>query len=275
MKLSLAFSPCPNDTFIFDALIHHRIDTLGYEFEVVLADVEQLNQMAFGQANDITKLSFHALGHVTPFYQLLNAGSALGKGCGPLLVTTPENLKKPLIDLKIAIPGKYTTANFLLGLAFPLLINKEERVFCDIEDAVLSGEFDAGLIIHENRFTYETKGLKLINDLGAYWEQFSGAAIPLGAIAVKRSMEEKVKKDIDGLIKKSVEFAFAHPDLSMPYTRQHAQNMDEEVMKKHIALYVNNYSVDLGEEGKRAVRLLFDTATKKQLIPEIEEPLIV
>jgi 1,4-dihydroxy-6-naphthoate synthase len=275
MKLTLAFSPCPNDTFIFDALVHHRIDTLGYEFEVVLTDVEQLNQMAFKQAMDITKLSFHALAHVSHNYQLLNAGSALGKGCGPLLVCTNENLNKPVNSLKTAIPGKFTTANFLLGLAYPELILKEERIFCDIEDAVLSGEFDAGLIIHENRFTYEAKGLKLIKDLGAYWEEFSGAAIPLGAIAIKRNLDEKVKKDIDGLIKKSVEFAFAHPQISMPYTRQHAQNMDENVMKQHIALYVNDYSINLGEEGKRAVRLLFDTANKKQLITGITEPLLV
>lgn len=275
MKLTLAFSPCPNDTFIFDALVHHRIDTLGYEFEVVLADVEQLNQMAFKQAMDITKLSFHALAHVTQNYQLLNSGSALGKGCGPLLVTTEGNLNNSVNDLKTAIPGKFTTANFLLGLAYPMLTNKEERIFCDIEDAVLAGEFDAGLIIHENRFTYAAKGLKLIKDLGAYWEDFSGAAIPLGAIAIKRNTDEKVKKDIDSLIKKSVEFAFANPELSMPYTRQHAQNMDENVMKQHIELYVNNYSVELGEEGKRAVRLLLDTASKKQLIPAITEPLMV
>lgn len=275
MKITLAFSPCPNDTFIFDALVHKRIDTLGYEFEVVLADVEQLNQMAFKQEMDITKLSFHALAHVTHNYQLLNAGSALGNGCGPLLVTRPENINKSVRDLKIAIPGKYTTANFLLGLAYPEIVYKEERIFYDIEDAVLSGEYDAGLIIHENRFTYEAKGLKLIKDLGAYWEDFSGAAIPLGAIAIKRNLDEKVKKDIDGLIKKSVEFAFAHPELSMPYTKKHAQNMDENVMKQHIALYVNNYSVDLGEEGKRAVHLLLDTAGKKQLIPAITEPLMV
>jgi 1,4-dihydroxy-6-naphthoate synthase len=234
-----------------------------------------LNQLGFKQAMDITKLSFHALAHITHNYQLLNAGSALGKGCGPLLVTTQNNQDKPVNSLKTAIPGKYTTANFLLGLAYPDLTNKEERIFFDIEDALLSGEFDAGLIIHENRFTYQAKGLKLIKDLGAFWEEFSGAAIPLGAIAIKRNLDDKVKKDIDGLIKKSVAFAFAHPELSMPYTRQHAQNMDENVMEQHIALYVNKYSVDLGEEGKRAVRLLLDTASKKQLIPAITEPLIV
>lgn len=275
MKLTLAFSPCPNDTFIFDALIHHRIDTLGYEFEVVLADVELLNQMAFKQQIDITKLSFHALAHITQHYQLLNAGSALGKGCGPLLVTTQENLNKPINDLKTAIPGKYTTANFLLGLAYPELIHKEERIFCDIEDAVLSGEFDAGLIIHENRFTYQAKGLKLIKDLGAFWEEFSGASIPLGAIAIKRKIDVQVKNDIDRLIRRSVEFAFANPELSMAYTREHAQSMDENVMRQHIALYVNNFSVDLGEEGKRSIRLLLDNARNKNLIPEITEPLLV
>lgn len=275
MKLSLAFSPCPNDTFIFDALVHNRIDTLGYEFEVVLADVEQLNQMAFRQAIDITKLSFHALAHATANYQLLNAGSALGNGCGPLLVTTAENLNKPVESLKIAIPGKYTTANFLLRLAYPELQNTNEIIFSEIEDALLSGVYDAGLIIHENRFTYQEKGLKLIKDLGVFWEEYAKAAIPLGAIAIKRNIDEKVKRDIDFLIRKSVEFAFEHPAISMPYTRQHAQNMNENVMKQHIALYVNQYSIDLGEEGKRAIRLLLHTAQSKNLIPEITEPLLV
>ena len=275
MKLTLAFSPCPNDTFIFDALVHKRIDTLGYDFEVILADVEQLNQKAFHSEVDITKLSFHALAYITQNYQLLNAGSALGNGCGPLLVSTSQNLNKPIAALKTAIPGKYTTANFLLGIAYPNLINKEEVIFSAIEDAVLSGKFDAGLIIHENRFTYEAKGLKLIKDLGAFWEEFSGAPIPLGAIAIKRNLSEKIKKDIDGLIKKSVEFAFEHPELSMPYTRQHAQNMDEKVMKQHIELYVNKFSVDIGEEGEKAIRLLLHTASEKQLIPAVVEPLLV
>lgn len=275
MKLTLAFSPCPNDTFIFDALVHQRIDTLGYEFEVDLADVEQLNQMAFNEKMDITKLSFHALAHITNHYQLLNAGSALGKGCGPLLVSANKHLNKPIHQLKTAIPGKYTTANFLLSLAYPDLTQKEERIFCDIEDVVLAGEFDAGLIIHENRFTYKEKGLQLIKDLGAFWEEFSGAAIPLGAIAIKRNISEKVKKDIDFLIRKSVEFAFSNPEASLAYTKMHAQNMDENVMKQHIELYVNQYSIDLGEEGKRAVRLLLETALEKQLIPKITEPLIV
>lgn len=275
MKLSLAFSPCPNDTFIFDALVNKRIDTLGYEFEVILADVEQLNQKAFKVEVDITKLSFHAFAHVTHNYQLLNAGSALGKGCGPLLVTTQKQLNTPVANLKTAIPGKFTTANFLMSLAYPDLKNKQELIFSAIEDAVLNGEFDAGLIIHENRFTYQAKGLKLIKDLGAYWEQFSGAPIPLGAIAIQRKLDEKVKKEIDGLIRKSVEFAFQNPGLSMPFTRLHAQNMDEKVMKQHIELYVNKFSVDLGEEGKHAVRLLLDTADIMQLIPALTEPLMV
>lgn len=274
MKLTLAFSPCPNDTFIFDAIVNKRIDLMGYEFDVVLADVEQLNNRALNCEIDITKLSFHALAYITDNYQLLNAGSALGNGCGPLLVTRSENLKMPSAKMKTAIPGKYTTANFLLSLFYPEITQKEPIVFSDIEDAVLSGEFDAGLIIHENRFTYEAKGLKLIADLGAVWERYSGAAIPLGAIAIKRGFNEKIKEDIDTIIKNSVQYAFTNPEKSIPYSKLHAQNMDEQVMKQHIDLYVNRFTVDLGREGQQAVRLLFDKAQELKLIPSIMEPLL-
>lgn len=274
MKLTLAFSPCPNDTFIFDAIVNKRIDLMGYEFEVILADVEQLNNSALNCEIDITKLSFHALAHITDNYQLLNAGSALGNGCGPLLVTRAENLKMPATKMKTAIPGKYTTANFLLSLFYPEITQKECIVFSDIEDAVLSGEFDAGLIIHENRFTYEAKGLTLIADLGAIWERYSGAAIPLGAIAMRRGFNEKIKEDIDTIIKNSVQYAFRNPEKSIPYSKQHAQNMDEQVMKQHIDLYVNRFTVDLGREGEQAVRLLFEKAQELKLIPSIMEPLM-
>jgi 1,4-dihydroxy-6-naphthoate synthase len=215
------------------------------------------------------------LAFVNNNYQLLNAGSALGKGCGPLLVTTEKHLNQPVNELKIAIPGKYTTANFLLGLAYPKAIQKHELIFSAIEDAVLDGQFDAGLIIHENRFTYQAKGLKLIKDLGSYWEDFSGAAIPLGAIAIKRNLSEKIKNEIDYLIKESVKYAFQNPEKSLPYTKMHAQNMNEKVMQQHIALYVNEYSINLGEQGKRAVHLLFDTAKEKELIPNLTQPLFV
>jgi len=215
MKLSLGFSPCPNDTFIFDALIHHKIDTEGLEFEVFYDDVETLNQKAFRGELDITKLSYHAFAYIADKYVLLDAGSALGFGVGPMLIckADPETLRTQLkthnSQLKIGIPGKYTTANFLLGLAFPEATNKQELVFSDIEDAVLDGRVDVGLIIHENRFTYQNKGLKKILDLGDYWEKQTGCAIPLGGIVANRKLPLDVQHKINRVLKKSVEFAFA------------------------------------------------------------------
>jgi len=281
MKLTLGFSPCPNDTFIFDALIHHKIDTEGLEFEVFYDDVETLNQKAFRGELDITKLSYHAFAYVVDKYVLLDAGSALGFGVGPLLICKddPEVLRSKLtIDhspLTIGIPGKYTTANFLLGLAFPNATNKQELVFSEIEDAVLSGKVDVGLIIHENRFTYQNKGLKKIIDLGDYWEKQTGCAIPLGGIVANRKLPLDVQHKINRVLKKSVEFAFASPKSGLEFIRSHAQEMSEEVMYKHIELYVNKYSVDLGEEGRKAINLLFDTAKEKNIIPEIKEEIFL
>lgn len=275
MNLKLAFSPCPNDTFIFDAIVNHRIDTKGYSFEVILADVEELNKNALNNSVHISKLSYSAMAYLTQNYQILNAGSALGKGCGPLLITTSDKIDKPLSDFKVAIPGKYTTAALLMKLAFPEVTNTHELIFSEIEDAVLRHDFDAGLIIHENRFTYQQKGLKLIKDLGAFWEEFSGASIPLGGIAIQRTLPEQVKKDVDELIKNSVAYAFKHPEQSLPYTKMHAQAMDEKVIQQHINLYVNNYSLHLGEQGKNAIQLLFDTAREINAIPAITEPLFV
>ena len=274
MKLSLGFSPCPNDTFIFDALIHHKIDTEGLEFDVFYDDVETLNQKAFRGELDITKLSYHAFAYIANKYVLLDAGSALGFGVGPMLISDAEisisDLQKNP-NYKIGIPGKYTTANFLLGLAFPEAQNKQELVFSDIENAVLDGRVDVGLIIHENRFTYQNKGLKKIIDLGDYWEKQTGCAIPLGGIVANRNLPEDVQHKINRVLRKSVEFAFANPKSGLEYIRSHAQEMSEEVMYKHIDLYVNKYSVDLGEEGRKAINLLFDTALEKGIIPEIEE----
>lgn len=271
--LTLGFSPCPNDCFIFDALIHKRIDTEGLEFEVFMEDVETLNQKAFRAELDITKLSYHAYAHLIKPYQLLNSGSALGNNCGPLLIA---NSKFQISDsTTIAIPGKYTTANFLLSLAFPNVKNKIELVFNEIEDAVLTGKVDAGLIIHENRFTYESKGLKKIIDLGEYWETLSKAPIPLGGIVVKRELPEDLKKKVDRLIRKSVEYAFANPDASRNFVKANAQEMSEEVMYKHIDLYVNKYSVDLGAEGKRSVQLLFDKAQELGVISQIRHSLFI
>jgi len=283
MKLSLGFSPCPNDTFIFDALIHHKIDTEGLEFDVFYDDVETLNQKAFRGELDITKLSYHAFAYIADKYVLLDAGSALGFGVGPMLISNVEisisdlqnnqirNSKSEIRNPLIGIPGKYTTANFLLGLAFPKATNKKELVFSDIEDAVLDGRVDVGLIIHENRFTYQNKGLKKILDLGDYWEKETGCAIPLGGIVANRNLPVDVQHKINRVLKKSVEFAFANPKSGLEYIRSHAQEMSEEVMYKHIELYVNKYSLELGEEGKKAIKLLFDTALEKGIIPEIKE----
>ena len=269
VRLSLGFSPCPNDCFIFDAMLHAKVDTEGLEFKVFMEDVETLNQMAFRGDLDVTKLSYHAYAHLTKPYQLLNAGSALGNNCGPLLVSSSKFQVQS--STRIAIPGKYTTANFLLSLAFPETKDRVEMLFSEIENAVLSGKVDAGLIIHENRFTYEQKGLKKIIDLGEYWETLAHAPIPLGGIVIKRNFDDELKKKFDRVLRKSVEYAFANPKSSLNFVKAHAQEMSEEVMYKHINLYVNNYSIDLGTEGKRAVNLLFDKAQELGVINKIEE----
>ena len=260
MKVSLGASPCPNDCFMIDAIVHRRIDLEGLEFEVRLDDVEALNRAAFAGELDVTKLSYHAFAFCADRYVALNAGSALGRNCGPLLISKrqiePEQVAAG--GVTVAIPGRYTTANFLLGYAFPSATNRTEMVFSDIEGAVLSGAVDAGVIIHENRFTYEAKGLQKIIDLGEHWEKETGYPIPLGGIVARRALPADVIERVDRVFRRSVEFAFANPDTSLPYVREHAQEMSEEVMYQHIRLYVNVYSIDLGVDGKRAVEQLFD-----------------
>lgn len=282
MELTLGFSPCPNDTFIFDALIHGKIDTEGLSFKVFFDDVETLNQKALRGELDVTKLSFHALAYVAAQYALLDAGSALGFGVGPLLICKKENLERinsqlatQNPQLKTGIPGKYTTANFLLGVAYPQLTDKREVVFSEIEEALLNDEIDLGLIIHENRFTYQAKGLHKVMDLGAYWEGHSGCAIPLGGIVVNRMLPIEIQQKVNRLVRKSVEFAFANPTSGIGFIREHAQAMDEEVMYKHIELYVNQYSVDLGVDGRKAIDTLFEAAAKNNVIPKIEQSLYV
>lgn len=281
-KLSIGFSPCPNDTFIFDALVHHKIDTEGLDFEVYLGDVEDLNQKAFNNELDITKLSYHAYGHLTHNYVLLDAGSALGAGCGPLLITKTTTLHSSLIPhpsslstLKIAIPGKYTTANFLLSIAHPEATNKVEMLFSDIEDAVLSGKVDAGLIIHENRFTYQQKGLEKIIDLGEFWEETTSSLIPLGGIVMKRNLPTETIQKVNRLLRKSIEYAFENPDSPLAYMQCNAQEMDKKVMMQHVELYVNKYSIDLGDEGKSAITKMFNLAQEKGIIPPISNSLFV
>ncbi|MGB0888511.1 MAG: menaquinone biosynthesis family protein [Vicingaceae bacterium] len=275
MKLTLGFSPCPNDTFIFDALVHHKIDTEGLDFDVYLGDVEDLNNKAFNNELDITKISYHAFGYLTNNYVLLDAGSALGKGCGPLLVKKSKVKSLKLEEVTIAIPGKYTTANFLLSIAHPEAKNKQEMLFSDIENAVVNEDVDAGLIIHENRFTYQEKGLEKIIDLGEYWENTTGALIPLGGIIIKRSLSKETIQKINRLLRKSIEYAFKNPESPLNYMKQHSQEMDEKVMMQHVDLYVNKYSIDLGSEGKNAITQMFNLAQEKGIIPKLTNELFV
>ena len=277
MTLSLAFSPCPNDCFMFDAIVHKRIDLEGLDFAVTLADIEALNHAAFAGEVDVTKLSFHAYAYCAGAYVLLDAGSALGRNCGPLLISRRQVSLEEMAqgDMRIAIPGRYTTANFLCGLAFPRAQDKTPVLFSEIEPAVLEGRFDAGLIIHENRFTYEAKGLHKIIDLGEFWEAETGAPIPLGGIVTRRSLPEDVKARLNRVMRRSVEYAFAHPQASRDYVRAHAQEMSEDVMYRHIDLYVNEYSVDLGQEGRRAVEVLFERARATGVIPTVDADLFM
>jgi len=275
LKLTIGFSPCPNDTFIFDALVHHKIATEGLDFEVYLGDVEDLNNKAFNQALDITKISYHAYGYLTNNYVLLNSGSALGKACGPILVKSKKVESLKLDDAKIAIPGKYTTANFLLSIAHPEATNKVEMLFSDIENAIVNGEVDAGLIIHENRFTYQEKGLEKIIDLGEYWENTTGHLIPLGGIIIKRTLPEETIQKVNRVLRKSIEYAFKNPESPLNYMKKHSQEMDETVMMQHVKLYVNNYSIDLGVEGRDAITQMFNLAQEKGIIPKINNKLFV
>lgn len=256
MKLSLGFSPCPNDTFIFDALVNKKIDTEGLEFEVTLEDIQTLNEWGNEGKLDISKLSFPAFFKNAGKYEMLNSGAALGKGVGPLLIAKRMVNVPDVNNCRIAIPGELTTANFLLSFAFPTAKNKTPLLFSSIEDAVLMEKFDLGVIIHENRFTYHQKGLIKICDLGEVWEEKQKAPIPLACIAAKKTFDNELQKKISGLIRKSVEYAFAHYPEITPYTKKHAQAMDENVMRQHIELYVNNYSVDLGEDGLKAINQL-------------------
>ncbi len=274
MQLTIGFSPCPNDTFIFDALVNNKIDTQGISFLPIIEDVESLNIRAAKAELDITKLSFHTFLHVASQYALLHSGSALGKGVGPLLVSTEKavsNWQNPswLGQATIAIPGLNTTANLLLSLAFPQAVHKVELPFNEIEAAVLSGTYDAGLIIHESRFTYEQKGLEKLIDLGDWWEQQEHALIPLGGIVVNRAIDSKLAATIDSLIKQSLDYSWNnYPQLS-EFVTSHAQEMEEGVMRKHIELYVNEYTNNLGPEGTAAVKQLFNKAISTGLIPAL------
>ena len=257
MKLKLAYSPCPNDTFMFDAMIHHKVDTEGLEFEVQLHDVEALNVMSFDSQLDITKLSYSAFLYLHKKYALLSSGSALGEKCGPLLIAKKDKVESFNPQSLVAIPGKYTTAYSLFSMAFPKNINTKEMLFSEIEDSVLNGEVDAGLIIHENRFTFQEKCLEKVIDLGEYWQEQTQLPIPLGGIVVSKSLDSSVQIKIQRVLRRSIEFALEFPKESLNYVKKHAQEMDIDVIKSHIQLYVNEYSLDLGYRGRDAIYYFF------------------
>ncbi|KAA9040674.1 1,4-dihydroxy-6-naphthoate synthase [Ginsengibacter hankyongi] len=254
MKYTLGFSPCPNDTFIFDALVNNKIDTGELQFDVRLEDVETLNGFAIKNQLDFTKVSYGVLPLILKNYKVLNSGSALGKGVGPLLISKEKVTFDEVNDCIVALPGENTTAHLLFSQAFPRAKNKIFKRYDEIENFVLdSGNKSLGVIIHENRFTYFDKGLQKVVDLGNFWEEKTGYPIPLGGIVGKRSIDEKILMQVDLLIKQSIEFAFKNYPLITDYVKIHSQEMETNVMKKHIDLYVNNYSIQLGTDGKNAI----------------------
>ena len=254
MNFTLGFSPCPNDTFIFDALVNKKIDTGDFHFDVRLEDVETLNELAKKERLDLTKISYGVLPLVTKNYVVMNSGSALGKGVGPLLISQKPVDFDQVEDYTIAIPGENTTAHLLFSLAFPKAKNKIFKRYDEIESLVLQSEKILGVIIHENRFTYMDRGLYKIVDLGNFWEEKTGLPIPLGGIVAKRSFDETILMKVDALIKESMEYAFENYPLITEYVRQHSQEMEPEVMKKHIDLYVNKFSINLGKDGRNAIQ---------------------
>jgi len=267
MKIKLGFSTCPNDTFMFDAIVNKKVDLEGYEFEPILEDILHLNQRALEGELDMVKISYNAYGRIKGKYQLLEAGSALGNNCGPLLITKGGKDIEEIIrdNLLVAIPGENTTANLLLGYYAPLLSNKKIYLFHEIMPAILNGEVAAGVIIHENRFTYQKHGLRLIQDLGEHWESQTQLPIPLGAIVAKKSLGEKIISDLNQIMKSSVDFAFQHPNSSRAFVKSYAQEMEESVMRSHIDLYVNEFSKELGSVGHLAVNKLLQVGEQMGL----------
>ncbi|MBI4681508.1 MAG: 1,4-dihydroxy-6-naphthoate synthase [Nitrospirae bacterium] len=297
-SISLGYSPCPNDTFIFYAMIHGKIDTGGLSFNEVLLDVETLNRKALKAELDISKISYAAYGRLRENYCLLRSGGALGRGCGPLVVAKKKYAMEELRGKKIAVPGKLTTAYLLLQLLDPAFIRAYgngrdypaptptpnpqsltpvviEMPFHKIMDAVVNEEVDAGLIIHESRFTYPSYGLKQVIDLGRWWEKETGLPIPLGGIIAKRTLGESSIKQIEKLLKQSVEYAFSNRIEPMSYIKMHSQELSDDIINQHINLYVNNFSLDVGEEGEKAVTELISRAEKAGIIPKSNQPIFI
>ena len=274
-KLTLAYSPCPNDTFMFYALAHGYIDTAGLEYEISLKDVERLNRDAQHNTFDISKLSFAAIGHLCGRYRLLKTGAALGNGCGPLVVARPGFDLSRLGTSTIAVPGLQTTACLLLGLYLPEMPDVVPMTFDEIMPAVSAGRFDAGVIIHEGRFTFQNHGLIELLDLGAWWEQRTGCPIPLGGIAVRNDLSVQTAQKVETAIGQSIAYARAHPKAADAYIRTHAQELSDDVVHRHIALYVNSYSLGLGAAGQKAVETLFGMAREKHLMPACDQPVFI
>ena len=271
MKLTLGFSPCPNDTFIFEAMVHGRVDTEGLEFDWFLADVEELNRRALEGSADITKMSYHAYARAAAGYLILDSGSALGRSNGPLVVSRRAIGPEELDNALIAIPGRYTTANLLFSIFWPGATRKREYLFSDIPEAVLSGEADAGLIIHETRFTYRAMGLRLVADTGSMWEEMTGLPVPLGGIVVNRNLDPKVAAKVGRAIRRSIEYARTSPGESADFIRRHARETEDQIAREHINLYVNDFSLSLGEEGRQAIQKLFTVAQEKGVIESLPE----
>jgi len=272
-QLSLGFSPCPNDTFIFNHLVKRSGENSGIEFmEPSLEDVETLNRWALESRLDVTKISFHALGHVLDEYCVLQSGSALGRGCGPLLVAAAGTTLEDLTDGSIAVPGTYTTAAVLFRMFLPESRNLVEMKFEQIMDSINRGDVAAGVIIHESRFTYHTRGLICLQDLGQWWEKISGLPIPLGCIAARRNLGPEILSEIDNQIKVSLEKAFSDPQQCMDYIRRNAQETDERIIKSHIKLYVNEFSLTLGQEGRAAIEVFLSRGRGAGILPEQKHP---
>jgi len=271
MKLTLGFSPCPNDTFIFDAMVHGRIDTEGLEFDYFLADVEELNRKALASEVDITKISYHAFAYAADNYLILDSGSALGHRNGPLLISKRTITPSQLTEAKIGIPGKFTTANLLFSIAWPQARKKVEYVFSEIENALVNDEIDAGLIIHETRFTYFKKGLSKIEDMGEYWEKLTGLPIPLGAIVIRKKIPEDIALKVNRILRRSLEYAYKDSFASYDFVSGNAKEMDSTVMNNHIKLYVNEFTLSLGKKGKEAIIELFRIAREKGVIPDMPD----
>lgn len=264
--IHLGFSPCPNDTFIFAAMVHGLIDTEGLKFDYRMEEVEKLNHIAMEGRMDMVKVSYHAFLYLSPVYRLLDSGSALGTGNGPLLISKNKYAIGGLDDKRVVIPGEYTTANLLLSILVPGIRQKRILVFNEIEDAIVNGEADAGVIIHENRFTYEQKGLYKIADLGELYEHLTHCPVPLGGIIARKELGEETLAKLNRIMGRSVEYAMNNPGKVMDFVRCNAQEMDEQVMMKHIRLYVNDFTRDLGTEGRKAIARLFDIAYETGIV---------